>query len=299
MSWTPITSPSQLVGAHEHSSFDAKRSYSNADPDARKEEMCKDIAAFATAMGGTLVVGAAEQGGRIVALPGVENVRRLQEDISKAVQSLCFPTPSFADRVVAINANWRELILGRPGASEPDVDLLVLNIYPMPAGPVAVRAVRDRDLYRFPIRVGDQTEFLDPARLSLYMNTHDRQIALLLHEILQDDALPTVRFPDAQDSKGAVVPGERGRHVEVFDRRRLEGSAACTRILKRLDERHMVAVFDAGHLGEGEVEAHVPLTFVRAVWNDPREGWSIALEGSLFRPLTTSKRVIPFIPPGI
>lgn len=286
MAWTPITTIDELEGAHEHSTFDAKKGYDQADLDVAREEMAKDVAAFATAHGGTLLVGAKEQGGRVVLLTGIAKPKEFQEELSRAVSKLCLPLPSYTERVLSLDQAAQTRLCDRQPVQEV-VDVVIVNVYPMPAGPVAVRSTRDRNYYKFPVRVGDQTEYLDPIRLSQYMNPHDRQIALLLQEVLRDPLCKTVAMQD-QDGKEF-----QAREVLVFDRSKIESAPPNPRILKRIDEQRMVAVFhDAARGGE----AHVPLTFIRAVWRSSPNHWSLALEGALFRSSPYSGGVTPFIP---
>lgn len=281
MAWKPILTSMDLHGQHERATFDAKKAYNEHDDDTRKLEMAKDVAAFASAMGGTLLVGAVEKDGVIQAFSHVD-AKRLQETLSKALQALCVPIPSYDNARISLDAEEQSLILGRPASGA--VTIVAFNVFPMSSGPVAVRTAPNSDAYRFPIRVGDHTGFLDPARLALYMSPHDRKIALQLHELLMGRA--------ALEAGGSP----EGVAVQVFDRGLVEGAPPRPRKFLRLDEASGVAVF--ADADRPSVVANVPLTFVRAVWRDPVEGPCVAIEGSLFRNVGyRGERTIHFMPP--
>ena len=111
----------------------------------------------------------------------------------------------------------------------------------------------------------------------MYVNSHERRIALRLLEI-----------------PGARAIGELDIKVLVFDRKNAEGTPPFKRTLCRIDQEteHIVIRYDDPN--KGPLFASVPMTFVRAVWFDALSNcWSIHIEGTLFQ-----VGVSVFCPPG-
>jgi len=271
MPWRPITEVDQLAGQHERASFDAKEKY----PDGAGDEIGKDVAAFANGIGGTVLVGAIEQAGKLVAFRSVDP-KRLQERVAKAVQK-CRPTPTYHERVLTIRPEDHQRITGR--STEETFQVLAINVQPFLLAPIAVPHPTEQGYWRFPLRVGDQTELLQPDEVALRMDAHDRKIYLRLRAILQDPELQRART------------GYEGVRVVVYQRSKAEGSAGEAYDLADLDEVDLLAVF---RVSDGK--ARVPLAFIREVWRDTELGWSLALDGMLFRTPPNSRTRVPFLP---
>ncbi len=62
--------------------------------DTTRYEIAKDVAAFANAIGGTVVVGVKEQHGNAVRLEGVRNVPTLLQEVAVALKQHYVPVPS-------------------------------------------------------------------------------------------------------------------------------------------------------------------------------------------------------------
>jgi hypothetical protein len=290
MPWEPITNAEQLVNRFESSTLDFKTTYDLAKPGIRYD-IAKDVAAFANAFGGTLVVGAVEAEGRAVRLPGVANVAALTREVAAAVLQYCVIVPSTPeDHAITITPVDAARILAASGATPPaaDVVLVTLNVRPDPRGPIGVRpfdaervpdgvfactaeqwreeqerARRGRpmaDAYRFPLRIDDQTRFLDPTELPMWMNSHERRVAIQLRAI------------------------EVGQPVRAFQRMGMQLQSTATRMLKllELDEANMIAIFDCTDMTvDGPV--HIPLTFIVGVWQDGADShWHLAVNGALY-----------------
>jgi hypothetical protein len=256
----PITTADDLIGSFESSSLDFKTTYDVTRKGTRCE-IAKDVAALANAYGGNLVVGVREQGGRPVVLEGVGDVAKLLQEIATALQQYCVPRPPppVEHRIVVTPAKAKEIL--SPGCSAPagDITLLALYVQSDLRAPLGVRAVDEKseqplaDLYRFPIRVDDRTQFLDPTELPMWMNSHERRIAFLLRQV---------------DPKNP--------HVTVFQ---WGVTSGLLEALDGVDERLAVAYFSRG----AHTRAAVPLSFIKAVWREPRTGaWTIFVEGMVF-----------------
>jgi hypothetical protein len=268
--WTPITTVEQLVAIFEKSDLDLKRRY---DLSLAKTpyDIAKDVAAFASAAGGTIVVGAEESDGRISALPGVADVPDLVRESGRAVQTFCSPWPLYEEKVLALSRpDCARVLPGFSSASAP-IHLVVVNVGPDVRGPIGVRPKNDKgnpiqNSYGFPVRVGEQTDWLRPEQLPMWMNSHERRIAIRLR------AIPS------------------GETIRAFHVQRLHEDEWLTLFLDRVDEAQAIAVFTQSGRG---ASTHVPLAFVRAVWREAVLGvWSIKVAGTLY-PISQGMTFIP------
>jgi hypothetical protein len=274
MGWEPITTAEQLVNAHERSTFDAKETYDLNKPGV-KFEIAKDVAAFASVSGGSLVIGAVENKGHLVKLPGIPDVPIMIRAVSDAVSQFCHPNPYYSDERLDVDEETKERILGRPATGT--AQLLVINVAPTLSAPIGVLACDASgkalaNAYRFPVRVGDRTDYLRPEELPMLMNSHERRVWIQLSEI------PGV-------ARGAPAD------VWLFDRRMAEGSGVRRPyVVKSVDMRRL-AVTLAYRTGSTPA-AVVPLTFIRAVWHQDDE-FFIAVDGFVH-----SREGTPFEPGG-
>ncbi len=147
----------------------------------------------------------------------------------------------------------------------------------------------ENDTYRFPIRVGDQTEFLNPMQLPMWMNSPERRLAPHVRALLAQGPC-VVRIHrrigyNQQTNRARICEllslDENHRHVVVGQR----------------DNQTLTPPFTISG-PQATVTANVPLTYISAVWHDPQGVPEIAVNGSLFadfdplRPFNTP----PFIP---
>lgn len=272
--WQPIQQADQLVELFERSNFDLKKMYDLAL--AKTEvDLAKDVAAFASAYGGTVLVGAEEQGGRLVGLSGVADVPRLVTALSTAVKQRCSPCPLYAEAPITLAAVDCARLLPAAESVPAGVTLLAINVEPDPRGPIGVRPLTDkgnviRQVYEFPIRVGNSTDWLDPEDLAMWMNSHERRIALKLR---QAGAPARVRIFHMVGEQNTV---RREREFE----------------LAAVDERRTVAVLRQ-FAPDPPDEAHVPFSFILDAWQEPQDGmWQLAIQGHVFPGNATSR--VPF-----
>jgi hypothetical protein len=160
---------------------------------------------------------------------------------------------------------------------------LALNVSPDPRGPIGVRAIDPSDnptpdTYRFPIRIGDQTDFLGPQELAMWMNSHERRVAIALQQ---------------------VGPGAKVRVHHRVGVRQQEGSCRVY-VLNGIDLRLMHAQIT--RVDAPDEPANVPFSFIASVWNEAADGmWELAVNGSLFAGdssnirLGTAPRFRPFL----
>jgi len=135
-------------------------------------EHAKDIAAFANALGGVLLVGADNQSDpTVLKYPGVrgQTVPEVM-DIFQHAGSMCSPAQ-----------NVDTVPLKGPGG----VDLVAVNVDPYVEQIVASPGGHEKtgrlpSLWRFPIRRASQTDDIHPEDLSMYMNRQVRAAYLML-----------------------------------------------------------------------------------------------------------------------
>jgi hypothetical protein len=149
-----------------------------AKPAAFVFERAKDVAAFANHLGGTLLIGACEEHGRVKAYVGMkpEEAGAVRDDYSKAVADRCMPRPTIdfeeyddpgdpAKRIVAINV-------------QPSLNLVG----------VEVSADKGKEgyggaAYVFPVRIGIDACYLEPGQLAMFMTPKTRRIAVMMARI--------------------------------------------------------------------------------------------------------------------
>ena len=110
------------------------------------------------------------------------------------------------------------------------------------------------------MRVNDQTRFLDPTELPMWMNSHERRIAIQLRRVIQDGK-PHVRV---HSRKGIFQ--QQPYFVDL--------------VLLAVDEAEMYATL---HKPSADLYVNVPFTFILSVWREVADNrWEIAVNGSLF-----------------
>lgn len=131
--------------------------------------MAKDVAAFANALGGALIVGATEGPTEpdYTSPLAATYAEKMALEFDQAVRDYCRPSPIVHVRVI-------------PAPDAPGKVVLVVNIEPAVDQPIAARHATDQHAWRFPIRFGRDTEFLFPEQLPLHMNSKARRAKLLL-----------------------------------------------------------------------------------------------------------------------
>ncbi len=112
----PITTVDQLVAQFERSTFDYKTTYDLRKPGVRYH-IAKDVAAFATAFGGTIVVGVVETGGKAIEVSGVADVPGLLAEVARALQTHCVPVPPTPEEHAIIVTPADAVKLLAPGAA--------------------------------------------------------------------------------------------------------------------------------------------------------------------------------------
>jgi Putative DNA-binding domain len=210
-------------------------------------ELAKDVAALANSAGGTIVVGAFENGGRLGVYKPMDRQRagHVKDAYERALRDLCSPAP-------VINVY---LIPYEP----PDGLLVAVNVLAFPVGPVGILWEKSGQAYSFPLRTGTHTQWLRPEQLSMLMIPELRRVAILI------DAIPL-------EERGSVLVSgpTRGDPSNPYN------------ILVRVEDvdiagnRLAMTYLDPG----GHKPFLVPLDEVQTVWRSS-DAWRIVVRGNI------------------
>lgn len=174
----PLTTPALVppVGtARETGTYDFKREQNPAD----QRELGKDVAAFANASGGIVLIGAGENRqigslDRYFPMTQIE-AQALTVAYEQAVALRCHPAPVIEALPIEIG----------PPLAPTTGYVVAVNVYPMPLGPVGVRWDSDRvgPSFAFPLRTATQTRYLTPTELAMLTVPEIRRVSLMLDAI--------------------------------------------------------------------------------------------------------------------
>jgi len=213
-------------------------------------ELAKDIAAFANHVGGTILVGAAEQPDGAAQFFGIDPGRgaELSTNYEMAARDKCKPRPLVDIEAIALN----------PGKA-----VLAVNVEPFPLGPVGAAFYvvgqdgkpASCDAWRFPVRVGKHNIPLQPDQIAMFMEPRIRRIVTLLEQAIAESN-PATRMRAWIWTRSSVLSNN------VFEIR--ESSVDVTR-------NAFVCV-------QSSTQLHIPFDDVEAVW--AREnGWHVRVSG--------------------
>lgn len=263
MPFRPINEPADLPKPgmrREDLNCDFKSSVDKST----QTELAKDVAAFANASGGTLLIGANEgEGGALRDwVPMTEAAANaLKRRFDDAVREQCLPLPVFDPKVIQ---------------REPGQFTLAVNVWPFPSLPVHVRVKSTEqtegkawDAWVVFVRVGTGTKLFTPEQAAMLMIPAVRNAAMLLDSI------------DSNRRKNIVC---------YFRMPQMEPESAKTRkVSLEFKETRLlqnVAIFFAhdqvgGHQKIGIGTLHVPLNEVDSVWSLESGDWCLKLKGQI------------------
>ena len=175
-----IERPDQLpqLGERESPTLDFKCKLDRLD-DGKVDsfELAKDVAAMASVYGGTLLVGACEEGrsGKLgVYKPlSAADATEAMDAYQLAARDRCRPVPLVSPVAIPLDQG----------------SVVAINVMPVVEGPVAVRVRGDKsdgygnDTYVFPVRVSTHAIMFTPEQLPMLMNPEVRRMAILLRSI--------------------------------------------------------------------------------------------------------------------
>jgi hypothetical protein len=267
-SWEALPRASEAY-LQERVWFDLKLTYKPKS----QPEMAKDVAAFANAVGGVLIIGAKEG----LTAPDYSNplqadyATRIEKEFDEAVRDYCRPSPTVHIRTIPVPAEDGKVIV-------------VVNVEPFVDQPVAARYSTEGHAWRFPHRVGRHTEYLFPEQLPLYMNSKARRAKLMLERTIgAGGEVDIFTAPDGA-SRHANIQGPTRFAVESVDH---DGGGG------------FVIRDHVGDLGRGSVT--IPLDDVEAVWCQHTGRWAARVSGCLERMTSLDGEgsyELTYVPPG-
>lgn len=227
----------------EHNRLDCKVTYATPD---RAEEMAKDVAAFANANGGTLLIGVDEKFGLVTAVVGhtAERAGTLKREIEEAVRDWLQPKP-------VIQVELLPLDTGK--------FIVKVEVQPFPGQAVGVRVgPLASGTWFFPVRVGTQSPRYSPEQLVLLMDVALRRKVQLLTSAMTHG--PVEVRHKREDS-----------HIQYDD-----GSREASSV-------NIVTIDDLASAMQLTFEGKstwIPLDAVKAVWRSG-DAWTMHLDGQL------------------
>lgn len=215
----------------------------------KKKELAKDVAAFANATGGVILVGAEEdrETGSIRKYAPMDEGRAetVKAAYDSAVVDLCRPQPVI-DAV-------------RLKAPEPfDGFVVAVNVNPTPLGPVGVRWNDDPKCpnWAFPLRTTTHTAYLSPTELAMLMVPEVRRVVILLDSI----------------------PSAQRESVSIFHTRGT-GTSPVVVTIRNVDSTTVTV--ENFVKGSGRAEMLLPVDRITSVWRLSADRWGIALNGGI------------------
>jgi len=243
----PLTSPATLPPkgtSRESGTFDFKGS---ADP-TNARELAKDVAAFANAFGGVVLVGAVEDQATHT-LKEYSGMKRPVADAltaayDQAVRDRCDPPPIFDALPIEL-----------PPALGTGY-VVAVNVRATALGPVGVRSDKGES-FAFPLRTATHTKYIKPTELSMLMVPEIRRLAILLETIPQKQR-PRVRFV-----------GIRGQMIDTQQLTLVGVDEYLTSVLIAPSERLAAA---------GKISG-IPLDKVVSIYRHDETDWTVELGG--------------------
>lgn len=205
----------------------------------------KDVAAFANAIGGVLVVGGDDNGGtgKLARFVDIDAALadRIETHYTEVTKDHVRPSPVVSFARIARGESF----------------LVAVNIQPFPGQAVGARQAGDS--YAFPVRVLDRNVPYSPEQLPMLMIPELRRIATLLH------AVPS--------GKGLIIHSNTPRRVNfpVYFVQSLSEEYNCV-VLQTLDARAT---------SEGGWPTVLPMAFeeIEYVWRTPEPRWHLKWRG--------------------
>lgn len=223
-----------------------------AEPTDDAFEIAKDVAAFANAEGGTLLIGARGRGEYLSKYEPLTRkaASQAQRTYEEAVRDRCSPAPLF-------NVN---------SVPYDDGFVMAVNVWAFPGQLVGVevkqgeakcgkKASQPEGLFFFPLRVGTHTKAISPEQLAMFMDPRVRRIAMCLGE--------------AKGQKVTVFSSKCDRKTHWTEECVVEdvdfmGNAVAVRVVDDLDRARI----------------SIPLDLVESVWRS-KDRWNLLIAGHI------------------
>ncbi len=232
----------------ESGTYDFKAS---VDP-AKKVELAKDVAAFANATGGVILVGAEEDRdlGTLKRYVPMDEGRAETVTVAYdlAVAEFCRPQPVIDAVKVKVPAPF-------------DGMAVAINVNATPLGPVGVRWNNDPKCaaWAFPLRTTRHTTHLSPTELAMLMVPEIRRAAILLDSIPLDQRKEVILLSDVDMRMGP--PGFRVTIIEI-------DPSLTTFEIEITSPMHKPGI-----------RLTLPIDCVQSVWRQDPTHWVVAVAG--------------------
>jgi Schlafen, AlbA_2 len=250
MRYQPILDPEQLPGVGplpEHLRFDMKLQVPEHLLKAPKpSELATDLAAFANAVGGVLLVGAKEKPRGTLERYVPMDFTMAQEivDSYRRAQALCSPRPVVDPRPMPLKRNSAEWVV-------------TVNVDAYAAPPIGVCRENESGGHKwwaFPVRRGSETRNLRPEELATIMDPHLRRMILLLERLQYEPGRPPIALFHANGTSGQ------------FEISQLDSDAGVMQLVEVESRESLV----------------VPLDAVRSAWKGADGKNNVAIMGQLY-----------------
>jgi hypothetical protein len=249
-----VTSDLPDIGVHRETyNLDFKSTVEKTQP----SELAKDVAAFANADGGTILVGANE------------------DKQTNTLQGWCPLTKKDADSAVAkfydatLNGCDPRPVIDPQIILRAEKDYVVaVNVFPYPVGPVGVKRTADAsegkqwETWAFWVRVGIHNLLFTPPQAAMLMIPNLRRITAML------DSIPT-------DKRASLHIHFRRPQMPATDLKHQIYDAEFRGV--RLRENVAAFTVWGGSLARSEV--HIPLEQIESVWTLSTGDWCIFAMG--------------------
>jgi hypothetical protein len=245
-----ITSTADLPGIGlpvEGRALDFKGRVAFDTPEQRRE-LAKDVAEFANAMGGVILVGAYEANGRLGTYKGLtaKEAAEVKNAYETSAREFCAPVPTTDVQIIPL--------------SDGSGFVVAVNAYPLAGQAVGLLWQRDGGCpaYAFPFRPGEKTVWLRPEQLPMLMVPEIRRMAILLDSI----------------------PLEERAEVDIVAVAHT-GSASSKNTLRfvRVDIQGSCVIFSEGGGGGAIISTSIPLDAMKLVWRNFGR-WSVMIRGT-------------------
>lgn len=257
--WKPLEAKDDLPKprTRERTDLDFK-----AEPTADSFENAKDIAAFANATGGTIIIGACG-GDRLMKWKPLSDgdAKKCARDIDEAVKARCRPAPLFSTVEIRRRGGF----------------IVAVNVWPFLGQPVGVRLLKDEakrceGAVFFPLRVGTQTIAITSEQLPMFVDAKLRRVVMILERAIGERVVLTpIKGPTNEHNVATLVAVDVLRNVARFGK------------------------------GEGETAFAIPLDLIESVYHE-NLAWHLFMHGvvrdhkwmaSAPKEMTSPKKFIP------
>lgn len=244
-------------------------------------EKAKDVAAFASAYGGVILVGACEDRptGQLHSYRPLtaDEAKQTSDGYVNAVHARCKPTPLVDPRIIPFGTGY----------------VVAINIWPFPGQAVGVKIQSNKgdgkeiDAWTFPIRSGNETQWLNPEQTAMFMSPEIRRIATLLNRIPLNAGVKISLFYES------VEPVDKVKQVLGRPQPNTQAPSAPKPSMKQvsiglvnynlLDNNFVVRLNrkpESQEYSDQSVPFAIPIDSVISIWKQ-NEQWCIAVSGSI------------------